>query len=313
MEPRLHAFPPFSIAWAVDPYKGGDRPFVIVSDGVANDLYQRAATLIISSQKRGQVGFPGWVPVYANPPLTKPSFITAAIVTKPRSEISSVHPGVLSDSIVGDVRAMMYAILSDLSPRDRDYWHTFLKQLPPTSIRYGENGNLRVVCKTLARNGWLAPAQGAILKCPPWHKEFGGQHWLVVSNTEFNTRYHFPKVVVVPLKPVGATGHSASTWKAHGWETLDGGTGLPGGFFVHHENPRTFDASQDWLRRCRRCYSSSGFPYCGFVAEGTATGSCVFCDDAPAQWPARVGAVDDRVQMASILARVHRYLAVMSP
>lgn len=252
---------------------------------------ERGSLLPFTSRSNRKFPAPGWVVVHrpdggleVDSHLRLDSF--KLLTTEVECEIGSLK----DTDYVRHIRANLAALLSGLRPSDPAYWQTFLPELDPPGHRAPKHaGELGHLYHVLQEAGWRNPERGDILRCPKAHADFGGDYWLVVSNTEFNRRFRYPHMFIVQLWPTRETGSPAETWTEQGRLVIPSiGDGVAD-LVAFEETMHCFDVSQGWLDSCSRCYSPDLKREFNLSVRGATGATCLWCDGGTADWPTKVG------------------------
>ena len=218
------------------------------------------------------------------------------------------HAHLCDPAVIAKTWEHREAMLSQLTPSAKAYYHSFLCELPPPNRRYNDSRALKRAFSILRQARWNPPRQGVILRCPANHWRLPEGRWLVVSNTHFNRRYPLPIFAYVPMLPPTEMGLSVQECAAEGRLIRHLG-GKP--FVAVEEMFRTFDISQEWFNKCARCYHRKRYPHSWLIGPEN-NGTCVFCDNAVAQWPEEVDVVPKN-DLSLVLRRVLAYLKAEPP
>lgn len=209
----------------------------------------------------------GVVPVPPIAGLTVPSLIEATFL---QVETSQIGPpvGTLPQSYLSDFCALVIAITCQSADDELPAHRSFVRHLPPPSMRACGNPRLERTFEILDLNGWRVPRQGDILSFPEPNPQFGGIEALVLSGNDFNTRFQFPAILLLPVAQA-RIGQPNVALKS-GREVR---IGPPASLF-------TFDPSLHWLQKCGRCHTSA-WP----MSWRTAQGHCLACDGETTEFP----------------------------
>lgn len=318
--PHLPRFERNAVVSADDRFRETGRTLMVLSDEYANALFRRAACVQLMSikndpHKRKRV--PGWVRVdESTGNLRRDSFITFYI--KQQHGLRGPH-GSLNGQPAEEARDHLWTCLSDLERHDPRSNSTFLRLLPPPSLRHNRDRLVVEAFDVLRRLRWSPPMRGDILKLPEWnHLAADYPYWVVVSNNEVNLRFRRPVIIYVPLQSLAGSPYPRSQWERHGRVVVGKELGLPGDFYARADAVCSFDYSSDWFDECNRCYQPDTTPprtFCWFVPpngpEGMA-GRCLQCDRPALSslcFPGRVAELPEP-RLTQLANLVRHYLGV---
>ena len=277
---------------ALAPTVSGTRPCLAIAKYLSLDG-ERVSLLPFTSRSNRTYPAPGWVVVHQpNGGLDVDSHLRLDMLKISASDVECEIGSLQDTDYVTRIRSNLGALLSGLTPAHPHYWKTFLPELDPPSHRAPKfSGTLRRLYTVLRQAGWRSPERGDILACPVDHVDFGGEHWLVVSNTEFNQRFRYPHIFVVQLYPTMETGVSLDVWKQQNRVVIPAIDGSSDALVAFEESLFCLDLSQEWLGKCDRCYSLEHHRPFNLLVGGGRDRRCLWCDGGVASWPTRVGSV----------------------
>lgn len=299
VHPIYLTLPRFSVTWGPLDKR---RPCVVVSEPASAELTGIACVALITSRKgRAPIGS---VEISRDDAdnLYFDSHITHALW---QVEVNSCAApgGTLPPHAQAELVRHLSALVSTHVRGTSAYYDTFLRYLKPPSLRHIGAPHLARIYDLLRLNGWVSPRQGDVLEAPDWHTKLGGLRFVVISNTEYNTRSRLPGLVLAPMCRSAATGRTSEEWRAEGRIVVADEKGDCWVFI--EEGVFTFDPSKSWLAECKRCFHamlSNGF-------WKLQDGRCASCDGARVDFPTRVDGLSNH-QLDSALKRVRRYLGL---
>jgi hypothetical protein len=290
------------------PTMSGAKPCLTIGSYRSLDGDQ-ISLLPLTSRSNRKYPAPGWVIVHQpNGGIEVDSFLRLDLLKMLAEDVQREIGSLAGSSYAQQIRTNLDTVLSGMSPNDDPYGASFLPELSPPSHRAPRSSNqLHQLYSILQRAGWKSPERGSLLRCPEENAAFGGEYWLVVSNTEFNRRFRYPHIFVVQLWPAQETGSSPEKWKRDGRLVLPPLDGSTDSLVAFEETLFCFDVSQQWLEPCERCFSLDDKRPFKLLVRNNRSSSCLRCDGGTTSWPTEICTISSK-EMELIRGRLLAHL-----
>lgn len=266
------------------------RPLLVLTCPDFGESNQVSTALIQTEKEHLLGGLECWVRLpKGTAELEEESFLIPVIVRYRHSALRSLLPlpQAMREKFSTVVRTLLLGIEESSVTR-------LSADLPPHDLREHRHRKKDNPFRILKNSGWRPQSRCEVLSVPDWH-DLQGQKFIVISHDEFNHRYIYPLVLVVPLYQMDNNQEGVEQSIRGGHLILANTAGLKGRWVAFHELTRILDFSSAYLSPCPNCYKPPYRLHRWYCDSGPNAGKCARCNRIQIEWPTRTGAISNKV------------------